>query len=72
MSISDYEDGPGAPSIIGGQSFDDMWAKTGYQYGPGALEQVKMGWELAARAAEKPLPKCPYCKDEFPDECRYC
>jgi len=24
------------------------------------------------QAAFEPAPKCPYCEDKFPDECRYC
>ncbi len=30
-------------------NFKDAWAKLGYQYGDDALEQVKLGWDLAVK-----------------------
>jgi hypothetical protein len=31
------------------KSFEEVWAKTGYNYGENALENVKLGWELAIK-----------------------
>ncbi|MGN6103519.1 MAG: hypothetical protein ACTHU0_00200 [Kofleriaceae bacterium] len=31
-------------------SFEETWATTGYQYGHDALEQVRLGWNLAREA----------------------
>jgi len=30
-------------------NFEDAWKRTGYQYGGDALENVKLGWELAVK-----------------------
>ena len=32
--------------------FEEIWAKTGYQYGPEALSNVRTGWNLAVNNVE--------------------
>lgn len=35
------------------KTFEEVWEETGYQYGEDALENVKLGWELAFKEIQK-------------------
>ena len=55
--------------------FEDAWQRTGYQYGDDALQNVKLGWDLAIKyliRSEDINFRCYDCKKLYNDKPSYC
>lgn len=64
---------PGRPEefdeLVRERTFEEAWKATGYCYGSDALEQVRLGWELAHGKVESVLADRPACCCGGPPSC---